>query len=62
MTAIAHARARHARRLLLGVYAGNAQAIGFYRHLGFEQVGTRQFNVGGGDYDDCILARPIEAA
>ena len=62
MTAIAHARARHARRLLLGVYAGNAQAIGVYRHLGFEQVGTRQFNVGGGDYDDCILARPIEAA
>ncbi|SEL51873.1 Ribosomal protein S18 acetylase RimI [Pseudoxanthomonas sp. GM95] len=54
-TAIDHARTAGARRLLLGVYANNSDAIAFYTRLGFDQVGTRQFNVGGRDYDDRIL-------
>ena len=46
-----------ARRLLLGVYAGNARAISFYRKNGFEKIADRQFNVGGKFYDDTVLAR-----
>ena len=54
-SAISHACAVGARRLLLGVYAGNASAIAFYARHGFNQVATRQFNVGGRAYDDCVL-------
>jgi len=54
--ALAYARLHNARRLLLGVYAHNAAAIGFYQHMGFEKIGTRRFNVGGQYYDDYILA------
>ncbi|MDZ3830193.1 MAG: N-acetyltransferase [Sphingopyxis sp.] len=46
-------------RLLLGVYAGNARAIAFYRKQGFEPIAERQFDVGGKLYDDVVLARPI---
>lgn len=52
-------RARGARRLLLGVYSGNDQALGFYRRLGFERVGDRLFRVGAVDHYDYILARPV---
>ncbi|NUO76032.1 GNAT family N-acetyltransferase [Lysobacter sp. 5GHs7-4] len=58
--AVAHARAAGARRLLLGVYAGNAAAIGFYERAGFRAVGTRSFNVGGRDYDDRILSLALD--
>ncbi|MGO1001486.1 GNAT family N-acetyltransferase [Lysobacter sp. CA196] len=54
--AVAEARARGARRLLLGVYAGNAKALAFYARSGFEQVGERRFQVGGNSYGDAILA------
>lgn len=47
------------KRLLLGVYAENQRAIAFYRKKGFEQIATRQFNVGGVDYDDVVLARQL---
>ena len=57
--AVAEAVARGGRRLLLGVFAGNDRAIGFYAHHGFAQVGTRRFTVGGHDYDDAILARSL---
>jgi ribosomal protein S18 acetylase RimI-like enzyme len=50
---------RHARRLLLGVYAGNATAIGFYQHLGFRKLGTRKFTVGGKNYDDDIMGMSL---
>ncbi|RNF84311.1 GNAT family N-acetyltransferase [Montanilutibacter psychrotolerans] len=56
---IAHARSVGARRLLLGVYAHNAAAIGFYQHVGFRTLGARKFNVGGRDYDDHILGMPL---
>lgn len=60
-TAIDHATQAGARRLLLGVYAHNSQAIGFYRHLGFSQVGSRKFNVGGKEYDDAIMGMSLRA-
>lgn len=53
--AIGHARSAGAARLLLGVYAGNASAIAFYRKQGFEKVAQRQFVVGGRAYDDHVL-------
>lgn len=58
-TTVAYARSQSARRLLLGVYSRNEPAIGFYKQVGFEIVGTRQFNVGGQWNDDYILAMPI---
>ncbi len=58
-TAIDHATDANAKRLLLGVYAGNTNAIGFYQHIGFEQLGTRKFNVGGMSYDDNILGKRL---
>lgn len=54
--AIADARARGAGRVLLGVYAGNLDALAFYRRCGFERIGQRTFRVGDTDYDDIILA------
>lgn len=59
-TAIAHAREADAKRLLLGVYANNEAAIGFYQHNGFRQLGTRKFNVGGRDYDDNIMGLALD--
>ncbi len=53
--AIGHARKLQATRLLLGVCARNAAAIGFYEHAGFRIVGARKFNVGGQHYDDHIM-------
>lgn len=53
---IAHARAAGKRRLLIGVYSGNDSAIGFYRRMGGEQIGTRRFQVGDALFDDLIFA------
>ena len=50
--AIEHATLAGAARLLLGVFAGNASALGFYRKQGFVHLTERQFNVGGRSYDD----------
>ena len=58
-TAVDHARAVGATRLLLGVYAGNERAQAFYRKAGFVPVGRRSFNVGGTLYDDLILGRAL---
>lgn len=54
-TAVTHSSDAGAKRLLLGVYAQNEPAIGFYERLGFNKLGTRKFNVGGQDYDDNIM-------
>ncbi len=56
---VAGAHEAAAKRLLLGVYAENHRAIAFYRKKGFDQIATRQFNVGGNDYDDVVLARDL---
>jgi len=49
------ARQLDRRRLLLGVYAQNLAAIGFYQKLGYRPVGTRTFRVGDTDCQDLIL-------
>jgi ribosomal protein S18 acetylase RimI-like enzyme len=54
--AVNHARAEGASRLLLGVYQGNERALAFYERMGFDQIGTRRFDVGGRIYDDWVLA------
>jgi ribosomal protein S18 acetylase RimI-like enzyme len=53
--AVEFARAAGAARLLLGVYAGNEAALGFYLKQGFSHVCNRQFQVGGKAYDDRVL-------
>jgi diamine N-acetyltransferase len=60
--AISYAVSAGSRRLLLGVYGGNHQAIGFYERLGFRQVGVRKFRVGRHDYDDLVLGLDLPAA
>lgn len=50
-----NARVKGARRLLLGVYAKNEAAVGFYEKLGYRKIGTRVFKVGDHHYDDFIL-------
>jgi diamine N-acetyltransferase len=52
---------RGATRVLLGVYQHNARAVSFYRKMGFQVVGRRQFQVGAGVYDDLVFARPVDA-
>jgi ribosomal protein S18 acetylase RimI-like enzyme len=47
------------RRLLLGVYSRNENALAFYERSGFARVGTREFRVGAHDYHDFILQRPV---
>lgn len=54
--AVAHATSADAARLLLGVFAGNASALGFYRQQGFVDLTERQFNVGGRAYDDQVMS------
>jgi GNAT superfamily N-acetyltransferase len=54
--AVHHARERRAKRLLLGVYAGNERAIAFYRKQGFAPIAVRKFQVGDRDYDDIVHA------
>jgi diamine N-acetyltransferase len=57
--AVDEAARRGAARLLLGVYAHNHRALGFYRKNGFAPIGERKFRVGARDYDDVILARAL---
>jgi diamine N-acetyltransferase len=56
-TAIDHARASGAGRVLIGANAENVRAIAFYKKNGFSQIGTRQFLVGANLYDDVVLGR-----
>lgn len=53
---VGYARSANAARLLLGVYAGNAAALGFYRQQGFVHLTERQFKVGGRAYDDHVMS------
>lgn len=59
--AVEHATSAGAARLLLGVYAGNASAIGFYQRQGFTNLTQRQFNVGGRAYDDNVMSLVLGA-
>ena len=53
------ARAMGATRLLLGTHAGNLQAIAFYRKNGFNEAGTRTFQVGAQVCCDLIFAKAL---
>lgn len=53
------ARALGATRLLLGVYAKNDAAIGFYERVGFTTCGHRRFQVGLLTCDDLIMGMPL---
>lgn len=57
--AMAWARERGCRRLLLGVYSRNEAALAFYAHLGFNTVGDRRFRVGANEYYDYVLGRTL---
>ena len=59
-TVIAAAAVAGHRRLVLGTNRDNARALGFYRKTGFELIGTRTFTVGAQQFDDFILAKPLE--
>lgn len=57
--ALDHAAEIGARRLLLGVYTKNTEAIAFYGKAGFEKVGTRKYRVGANEYDDLLLGKTL---
>ena len=48
------------KRLLLGVYDQNFDAIEFYRKAGFDEVGERLFQVGSAIHHDAIMARIVD--
>jgi ribosomal protein S18 acetylase RimI-like enzyme len=54
--ALEEARARGARRALLGVHPDNARALAFYARNGFKKVGTRPFHLGPETFQDPVLA------
>ena len=57
--AVEGARAQGAKRLFLGVYAGNARALAFYAKEGYQIVGARTFQMGFNLFDDHVLARDL---
>jgi diamine N-acetyltransferase len=58
--ATAAAQAMGRRRILLGVYGENHRAIAFYRKVGFEMIGEREFVVGQQLFHDKVMARPFD--
>lgn len=54
-----HAQDCGARRIFLGTYHENWRAVAFYKKAGYEQVGVRQFEVGGQLFDDIIMAKDL---
>ena len=59
--AVAAARSRDARRLLLGVHPENHRALAFYARNGFTRIGTRLFHLGASTFEDPILSKPLHA-
>ncbi len=59
--AIARAREKGARRLLLGVYAGNERALAFYGKNGFKRIADRCFRVGDREYPDIVFALALNS-
>ena len=59
--AVEHATGLGADRLLLGVYAGNATAVAFYRRQGFLDLTGRKFHVGGRPYDDIVMSLALSS-
>ncbi len=57
--AVEGAREMGGRRLFLGVFAGNARALAFYKKEGFRVVGERTFQMGFSVFDDLVLGREL---
>jgi diamine N-acetyltransferase len=57
--AVDHARELKRKRLVLGVYGQNHEALRFYSKCGFSQIGERFFTVGATTHHDAVLARPL---
>lgn len=53
------ARARAARRVVLGTSQQNRRALDFYAREGFNIIGQRQFTVGTAIFADHVLARVL---
>lgn len=47
------------RRMILGVYDGNAKALAFYARHGFRKIGERPFQVGDQQFVDPVLGRDL---
>jgi ribosomal protein S18 acetylase RimI-like enzyme len=57
--AVGYARELSRKRLVLGVYGKNYDAIKFYEKTGFTQIGERFFTVGATTHHDAVMARPV---
>ncbi len=55
-TALDAARRTGRKRMLVGVYGQNRNAIAFYQRVGFSVIGERKFQVGAILHDDLVLA------
>ena len=53
------ARTRGRSTLWLGVWERNAEAIAFYRRLGFRRTGAHTFRMGDEVQSDFIMSRPV---
>ena len=56
-----HALAVNLRRLVLGVYVHNREAIHFYEKLGYRAIGQRQFQIGEKLCEDLIMGLTLES-
>jgi diamine N-acetyltransferase len=60
--AVNQALAAGGKRMLLGVYSRNAQALAFYARIGFTQAGERMFKVGASEYFDYVLGLDLRGS
>jgi ribosomal protein S18 acetylase RimI-like enzyme len=58
---IEEAAARGCSAVWLGAWSENPRALDFYRSLGFEEVGSKIFQLGDEEHHDLILLRPLTA-
>ncbi len=57
--ALAIAKARNAKRLLLAVYESNTRAVAFYERIGFTCIGETVFMVGDVAFRDMVYAKSL---
>jgi ribosomal protein S18 acetylase RimI-like enzyme len=55
------ARVKHKRYVWLGVWERNANALAFYRHMGFYKIGEHAFVMGTDRQTDAILRLDLQA-
>ena len=57
--AVEYARELGRKRLVLGVYGKNYEAIQFYEKAGFTHIGERFFTVGATTHHDAVMGRDL---